>query len=106
MDTENTSSEYIQPESNGYTIYSKSGCPNCVKVKNYLFEKKAKYTVVDCDDYIIDDKPKFLQFIAGLAEKEVKMFPMVFFNGQFIGGYTETESHYTKMDAFVDKCDF
>lgn len=30
------SEEYEKPHESGYTVYTKSGCPNCSKVKNYL----------------------------------------------------------------------
>ena len=65
--------EYIKPATNGYTIYTKSGCPNCVKIKKYLCECGAEMLVVNCDEYIIENKQVFLQFIAQCAEKEIKL---------------------------------
>jgi len=98
--------EYITPAANGYTIYTKSGCPNCVKIKTYLCECGAEMLVVNCDEYIIENKQEFLQFIAKCAEKEIKLFPMVFFNNEFIGGYAEAETHYKKMKAFSGDFEF
>lgn len=98
--------EYIKPATNGYTIYTKSGCPNCVKIKKYLCECGAEMLVVNCDEYIIENKQEFLQFIAQCAEKEIKLFPMVFFNTEFIGGYAEAETHYKKINAFSGDCEF
>ena len=62
--------------------------------------------VVNCDEYIIENKQVFLQFIAQCAEKEIKLFPMVFFNTEFIGGYAEAETHYKKFKAFLGDCEF
>ena len=98
--------EYIKPATNVYTIYTKSGCPNCVKIKKYLCECGAEMLVVNCDEYIIENKQVFLQFIAQCAEKEIKLFPMVFFNTEFIGGYAEAETHYKKFKAFLGDCEF
>ena len=98
--------EYIKPATNGYTIYTKSGCPNCVKIKEYLCECGAEMLVINCDEYIIENKQEFLQFIAKCAEKEIKLFPMVFFNTEFIGGYAEAETHYKKIKAFSGNCEF
>lgn len=81
---------FIEPSKTNFTIYSKSGCPNCTKVKNLLKEKKLIFTIIDCDDYLIEDKEIFLLFIEKYAEREYKTFPMVFENGKFIGGYNET----------------
>ena len=43
-----------------YTVYSKSGCPNCNKVKELLKSKNLTFTVIDCDEYLIESKPEFL----------------------------------------------
>ena len=35
---------FEKPNTNGFTVYSKSGCPNCVKIKKFLGEKKLNFT--------------------------------------------------------------
>jgi glutaredoxin len=98
--------EYELPAENDYTIYSKSGCPNCLKIKKYLCEAGAKLLVINCDEYILENKENFLSFIEALVGKEVKIFPMVFYDGRYIGGYTETEQHYNMNAAFSDNVFF
>jgi glutaredoxin len=83
-----------------FTVYSKSGCINCTKVKQFLHDKNAKYNIVDCDEYILEDKLGFLDCIRVLAGQEYKMFPMVFFNKSFIGGFKETEEYFNKLIDF------
>ena len=85
----------IKPLDEGYTIYSKSGCMYCNKVKQMLTEKKKFFVEVNCDDFLIEDKNKasFLLFISEIAKKEYKTFPMIFYNGDFIGGYNETKEN-------------
>jgi glutaredoxin len=92
--------EIIKPAKKGYTIYTKSGCPNCVKVKNYLKSVNAPITIIDCDDYLIENKEEFLKFISDLSEITIKVFPIVFYEEKYIGGYSETEKHYNMMSAF------
>jgi glutaredoxin len=92
--------EFEKPKMTGYTIYSKSGCPNCVKVKKFLQNAKAQMNVVDCDEYLIESKEEFLKFIEETAEKSVRVFPIVFFERKLIGGYDETEYHYSRLNAF------
>jgi glutaredoxin 3 len=92
--------EYIEPAANNYTIYTKSGCPNCIKVKKLLESETEKPLIVDCDEWLIEDKPAFLEFIREKAGKECKTFPMVFYNGEFVGGFDETVSYKEKQDAF------
>ena len=92
--------DFIEPKLNEFTIYSKSGCPNCIKVKNHLANLQLNFTVVSCDDYILDDKAAFLYFIKELSGVECKVFPMVFAGSKFIGGYKETFDYLDKILDF------
>lgn len=64
--------EITEPRTSDFTIYSKSGCSYCVKVKNLLKEKNAIFVVIDCDEYLLEDKAGFLEFIHLLVGKEYK----------------------------------
>lgn len=98
---------FESPSKEGYTIYSKSGCPNCTKVKKLLETNHITATqIIDCDDYLIESKEEFLQFIYDIIGKEYRTFPMVFYNGTFIGGYTETNVFLQKETAFNEMVDF
>ena len=93
--------EYELPSENTYTIYSKSGCPYCVKAKK-LIEKEGIH-IIDCDEYLIEDKEAFLIFIKNCANEgtpEIKSFPIIFYKKQFIGGYAELVKFYEKQTAF------
>jgi glutaredoxin len=80
-----------------FTVYSKSGCINCSKVKKLLVDNKLTMEIIDCDDYILENKEEFLEFIKEKAGKEYKMFPMVFSNKTFVGGYNETVEYVKNM---------
>jgi glutaredoxin len=85
--------EFEEPSELGFTVYSKSGCHNCNKVKELLQEKNFLFKTVDCDDYIIEEKANFLFFIKEKANMECKIFPMIFFDKKYIGGYSETKKY-------------
>lgn len=92
-------------ETTQYTIYSKSGCPNCKKVKELLETQKISFTVIDCDEYLIESKTEFLNFIQELSSQEWKTFPIVFNkDGQFIGGFTDTKVYLEQLEE--DNLDF
>ena len=97
--------EFEIPNENGFTIYSKSGCPNCSKTKTILKEKKIFFNVIDCDDYLIEDKLAFLEFIAKIANQEYKTFPIVFNDNKFIGGYNETKQIIDKLFITFEESD-
>jgi glutaredoxin len=81
------------PLETGFTIYSKTGCPNCKNVKDLLITESEVFNIVDCDEYLIEEKDSFLFFIEKLVGKEYKFFPMVFHNGNFIGGFSDTKNY-------------
>jgi len=83
--------QIILPSTNNYTVYSKSGCINCTKVKKILKEQNIEPLIVDCDEYLIENKEDFLSQITELIGYEYKMFPIVFNNGKFIGGYFDVK---------------
>jgi len=89
--------EFEKPNKIGFTIYSKSGCPNCNKVKALLKEKKLLFNVVDCDEYLIENKDNFLLFIEKIAKQSCRVFPMVFNDATFIGGFNETKDFIDKI---------
>ena len=85
--------EFILPSETGFTIYSKSGCPNCRNIKNLLEKKNIAFTTVDCDDYLLFERDNFLLFIKEISKtSDIKLlFPILFKDGSFIGGYVEAE---------------
>jgi len=91
--------KFTLPSSNGYTVYIKSGCSYCMKVKELLKNFNLQYTIVNCDEYLLDDTDGFLAFINERVGKDYKTFPMVFSDGIFLGGYTDTKAAIdTKSD--------
>jgi len=82
--------EFTAPSVSVFTIYGKTGCPYCDKVKAFLDECDQEFTYVNCDEYLLADRDAFLEFIRTAAGKEYKTFPMVFSPKGFVGGYTET----------------
>lgn len=91
---------YEEPSKTTYTIYTKPGCPNCVKAKKLL--EKEQILMIECDEYLIEDKESFLKFIQEKAKQsqEIKTFPMIFYKNQWIGGYTELIQFYDTEKAF------
>jgi glutaredoxin len=95
-----------EPCKSYFTIYSKSGCTNCTKVKALLKENNLLFNVIDCDEYILEDKDFFLAFIKERANKEYNTFPMVFNHRMFIGGYTETQKYINRLFLYFDETQF
>lgn len=88
--------EFELPVKTGFTIYSKSGCPNCVKLKTFLKDKNIFFTIINCDEYLIETKEQFLHFIKNMIYQDVRVFPIVLVDGSFIGSYNETLEYIEK----------
>lgn len=98
--------EFEKPLEKGFTVYSKSGCPNCSNVKKLLKDKHLLFNIVDCDDYIIEDKENFLLFIKQLTNKSQTQFPFIFNNSEFIGGFTQAKEYIFKYCLTFDNNSF
>ena len=98
--------EFEEPQSTGFTIYTKSGCKNCTKVKNLLDDIKIPNIKISCDEYILEDKANFVAFIISKTKEEMVLFPIVFNNGVFVGGYSETKDLINKTICFEESLDF
>ena len=75
--------EIENPAEFGFTIYSKSGCPNCIKVKKLLKDNNINFNLINSDEYIIEDKDFFLSFIKEISNADVKSFPIIFTESSF-----------------------
>lgn len=89
-----------EPHKTQFTVYSKSGCINCSKVKNLLKDKSFIFSIIDCDEFILENKEEFLLFIKNKIGKEYKIFPMVFDGDKFIGGYNELVKYLEQLLDF------
>jgi len=87
-----------------FTIYTKSKCIYCDKVKILLDSKIKNYKIINCDSYLENKttKEEFLKFVKSISKKEWKTFPIVFYEGEFVGGFNDTSIFLEKMDAFID----
>ena len=89
----------IEFPSDGYTVYTKSGCTYCTKLYDLFKEKLIECKYINCDEYITpENKPTFLLFMESLTDH--KTFPMVFHNKICIGGFTETKRFVEMNEAF------
>ena len=82
--------EFPLPDLSGVVVYRKTGCTFCGKIKTLLSDYGYEYKYINCDEYLLEQRDAFLEFIRGLAGRDYRTFPMVFFHGAFIGGYTDT----------------
>ena len=68
-------------------IYTKEACPFCVQAKALLVQKNIEFMEVNIGtDMLRED------FISMFPEQ--KTVPLIFINGQKIGGYTELKEHF------------
>lgn len=82
-----------------YTVYSKSGCPNCRKVKALLIEHGHTPLTIDCDEALLEDRDAFLKYLRECGSTGT-VFPFVFLDKQYLGGYEATKRRLEEDAAF------
>ena len=90
----------FSPSATGYTIYSKSECVYCERVK--LILEHEKVTVYSCDEMLDRDRNGFLAHMDSLTERVHRTFPFVFHNGVFIGGCDDTKTYLASQVLFSE----
>ena len=90
--------EFLWPVAEGFTVYTKNNCRYCQQLATLLAHEAGEVPVawVAADGYIADGgakKARFLAFIDDLVGCGIKhrTFPMVFIDGKFVGGFSDTE---------------
>jgi glutaredoxin len=91
------------PSKTNFTVYSKNGCKYCDYVKNLFIRNNFIFYEINCDNYLKEDKDFFLNYIETISGKSYKTFPMVFYNGEFIGGFNETKNFVEKLNLHFDE---
>lgn len=89
-----------EPNSTGFTVYTKNNCPYCTKAKTILTNTKAQFQVIECDAFLEIDKTAFLDTMRKKTQRDYRTFPMIFDQGNFVGGYSELQSYLDKKNAF------
>ena len=94
--------ECEKPAEVGITIYSKSGCIRCNKVKELLLARGHAFRTIDADEYLIEDKVGFAAFAKSCAGRPTGGFPKVFADGVYLGGHAETKLYLDTKLTFDD----
>ena len=74
------------------TIYSKSGCPNCVTAKLLLQSLNLEYKEID-----IETGDRFANFVANYPE--ARQMPQIFINDQRVGGLAGLQAALKKLEV-------
>ena len=73
------------------TIYGKDGCSSCDDAVKLCELNKIKHVYVSLGkDYTIQD-------FYGIAPRSHKSFPMISFNGEFVGGLKELKEYISSI---------
>ena len=88
--------------SRGWCVFTKENCSFCRKTKELIPEA----TFIASDEYLAKNRDLFLKTMDKLTSVQHRTFPMVFSDGTFVGGYTETKSYIDKLSAFDFDQDF
>lgn len=102
---------YPLPNDNIITLYTKNNCRYCIAAKNLLIKNNIKHEIINCDNFLLENRDKLVDFLTKTAKIEIKTFPVIFYNKNYIGGYTELKEKHDKtpevfIHSSVDVLDF
>ena len=80
-----------------FTVIGSSNCSYCTKVTNFLKKEKTSYEYIDIASFSKTDKFLYENFIKHLTNN-YKYIPKIFYNGVFIGGYSDLLIFYKKYN--------
>lgn len=82
--------KYRPPAKTGFTIYKITGCKYCDMALKHLAKAK-NVTIINCDKYIqgLRNHDEFFKYMRTYTIIPYQYFPMIFYNGKFIGGYSD-----------------
>jgi glutaredoxin 3 len=72
------------------TIYTKSGCPNCVTAKNLLQSLNIEYKEID-----IETGDRFANFVANYPD--ARQMPQIWIGDQRVGGLAGLQAALKKL---------
>ena len=95
---------FVRPDPYKIVVYSKSGCPNCDKVKmlltDYAVICEQEFEIVNCDAELQSNKEQLVQTFRALIGRETVQFPLVFAFGKYVGGFKETARFCDSLSDF------
>ena len=88
-----------------YTVYTKSNCPYCDKIKTLMEQCDENVNYISCDEWLTTKRTLFLNIMKVKIQKENVTFPIVFFEGNYVGGCHEYEMKLKRRDL-IEMLDF
>jgi glutaredoxin 3 len=89
--------EDISQGENTWFIYTKEGCPYCVKAKKLLKKHKQKF-----NEYVVTEQTKESVF-SKLDKKtgNYRYYPTIFLNNEFFGGFDNLKSYFPQKSTEI-----
>ena len=74
---------------NKYTIFTKSQCKYCDDIKVLMTQENEDVKYILCDEMLHANRDFFIEFMKEKTNKDRITFPIVFFDGEYVGGYDD-----------------
>lgn len=86
----------ISNTDNLYTVFTKKNCSYCDKIKKLMVISGEIVKFIECDVLLNRNKILFLNLMKTKIQKDTITFPIVFYEGNYVGGCDDYEKELRK----------
>ena len=98
--------EYPKPFDTNFTVYTVTKCGYCNRFKHELRKHgREPPEVILCDEFVStpEQKRNFFAHVNTMTTKPHYTFPIIFHNGKYIGGFTDSCAFLESTCSAFDK---
>ena len=70
-----------------YTVFTKSSCKYCDNIKVLMDQENEDVEFISCDAILDKNREYFIKLMKGKTKKQNITFPIVFYGGEYVGGF-------------------
>ena len=90
-----------KPQKKGFTVYGRAGCPYCDRTVELLKTSGERFKYFQ-RERLEASRYQFHEDLAKYIGNYGKTFPLIFYNGKFIGGYSELKKSMDRLGLTDD----
>jgi len=85
-----------------YIVFTKSDCSYCDKIKQLMEHTNENVQYILCDEWLKTKRILFMNIMRVKTHKDEITFPIIFFEGMYLGGFDEYEMKINNYNEILE----